>query len=158
PPGDSHALILLASHHFDINDNPGDIIDGGMLLVGRLKSAIAAIRCHGRVGIGRADLLVFARLTPASFSFVAIGSLYRVNVAHGQCTPADTGADQGRSNMDDLPSGNLRGVTGMDCTLKYPRETFSTPSLTNAGQCRMIRQRLMQTVTDEPADCDVDRR
>src|SRR5690606_35654220 len=101
-----------------------------MLLVGRLKSAIAAIRCHGRVGIGRADLLVFARLTPPSLSFVATGSVDRVNVANGQCIPADMGANQGRINMDDLASGNLRGDTGMDCTLKYPTETFSTPSLT----------------------------
>ena len=57
PPSDCHAFIFLPRGDFDIDDNAGQVVNGSMLFIGRLKAAIASVRGHGRIRIGGADLL-----------------------------------------------------------------------------------------------------
>ena len=57
PSGDRHALIFLTGRDLDIDDHTGDIIDGGMLLVGRFETTVAAVGCHRGIGVGYTHLL-----------------------------------------------------------------------------------------------------
>ena len=74
-----------------------------------------------------------------------------------QRIPADMRADQRCINVDDLAGRDPRSNAGPDRALENPAKAFGTPALPDAGQARVIGQMLVQPVTNEPADRDVDR-
>ena len=60
--------------------------------------------------------------------------------------------------MHDLALGDLRRHAGLHCALEDAPEALGAPALADAGQRRMVGQRLVQPVAHEPADREVDLR
>jgi hypothetical protein len=128
---------------------------------------------HRGVGIGQADLLVPAGLFAVTLGATLLGlgfllavlgragiilRQHRVGVLHAEAVPRHVGADQRRVDMHHLALGNLGTDAGLHRTGKHPAEQFSAPSLTNARQRRVIRQRLVQAEAGKPAYRDLDLR
>jgi hypothetical protein len=81
-----------------------------------------------------------------------------IHVPFGEAVPAHIGADQRRIDVHNLRRGNLRPQASCDCTLEDLTKTLLAPALADARQAGMMRQLVMQPVTDEPADGDVNLR
>jgi hypothetical protein len=60
--------------------------------------------------------------------------------------------------MHDLALGDLRRNASPHRPLEDRAEALSAPALADAGQRRMVGQRLVQPVADEPADREIDLR
>src|ERR1700749_1988236 len=59
---DHLTFVLLSSCPLDIENNADFVIDGSVLLISGLQPSVASVCSHCRVGIGGANLLVFAAL------------------------------------------------------------------------------------------------
>jgi len=73
-----------------------------------------------------------------------------------QALPADVGADQRGIDVDHFGGRDLRLEARRRRALEDHSKPLLAPALAKAGQGRMIRQLLMQSVADEPADRDID--
>jgi hypothetical protein len=76
-------------------------------------------------------------------------------VPFNQAIPAYIGADQRGINVHNLGRRDLRRQASRDRALEDTAEPLFAPALADPCQTRMMRQLFMQTVTDEPADSDV---
>jgi hypothetical protein len=80
------------------------------------------------------------------------------DVAPHQALPAHIGSNQRGVEVDDLPLRDLGRQAGLHRALKDPPEPRGPPPLPDACQRRMVGQRLVKTVADEPANREIDLR
>ncbi len=131
-----------------------------MLLVARLEALSPPAGRHAGVGIGDADLLVFAALAGSALGRfrldvpVLVGD--RLDVTDGKALPADVGADQRGVHMHHLALGDPGLHAVLDRALEDAAEPVGAPALANARQRRMVRQPCVQPVAGEPADRQID--
>ena len=92
---DHVSFIALAGRDFHVQDDAAFIVDGRVLLIRRLQTPVAGIRRHCRVGIGHADLLIFATLPVLllGLRLRRIGAEELLHMPLGHPAPADIGAD-----------------------------------------------------------------
>lgn len=64
----SLTFVDFAGSHLDVENHAADVIDDGVLLERGFQPAVAAVRCHRRVGVGDADLLELPRLAAVASS------------------------------------------------------------------------------------------
>lgn len=125
---------LFARHHLDVDDDAGRIIDGGVLLVGRLQALLLRTRRHGGVRVRRAELLELARRAGQPILLAQISGIDRIEVLLDQRVEADVGADQRRVDMHDL----ARREAGIGAGAHDPREDrpepIHAPALADACQ------------------------
>ena len=130
------ALVQLPGGDLHVEDDTALVVHGGVLLISRLKPAIAAVRGHRSLGIGGADFLEFTCLAAALRGVVELGRVRRFHgrdVPHRQALPGYIGADQGGVDVHDLSSGDLRHEAGLNCSFEDAAETISAPTLAYAG-------------------------
>ena len=152
---DRPAFILLPCGDFDIDDDASQVVNGSMLFIGRFQAAIATVRRHSRIGIGRANLLRFACSPSVLVNLLEVGRLHRRNMSDSQRIPTDMRTDQRCINMDNLAGRDLRRNASFDRALEYPAKPFCAPALTDTCQARMIRQPLVQAIPDKPPDSQI---
>jgi hypothetical protein len=155
---ESTALIDLPGRDSDVEHDASFVVNCGVLLVGWLEPLVPAARCHGRVGVAEANLLVFAALLAAPLHLV--GFCVRLanfgDPAACQRFPTNISADQCRVDVYDLAFGDLRGDAGGDRLLEDPAEARLAPALADACQARVVGQTVGEAKTREPADRQVD--
>jgi hypothetical protein len=137
PLVDDLPLVELAGRHLDVEDNPAHVVDGGVLLVGRLQPPVASGRGHARIGIGRADLLVLAGL-PARLLPLILGRrvlpVDRLHVPDREAFPAHIGPDQRCIDVDHLALGDPGRNAGLHGPLKNATEALGAPALSDPRQ------------------------
>lgn len=79
-----------------------------------------------------------------------------VSMANGETFPTHVSANERCIDVNDFPFGDFRFDTGFHTALKNPAKAFGAPALADAGQGRVVGKHLVQAVTDEPADRDID--
>ena len=152
------AFVYFAGGDRDVEHDTILIVDRGVLLERGLEPPVAPGGRHCRVGIGGADLLVLSGLARVSCRLlvVRVGRRHCLDVAGDQALPADVGADQRGIDVDDVGLRDPRLKAGAYRALEDPAEALGAPALANPGQARMVGQDLVQAITAEPADCEVD--
>ena len=150
------AFVHLSGRYRNVENHAPDVVDRRVLLVARLKTLVPRRSRHARIRIRPAHLLVLAALSTLLLRFdpflVPVLRHHLVSVTLHQALPAHIGADQRRVDVHHLGRGNLRFQTHRHRRLKDPPEPRLTPTLADPRQARMVRQTLVQAVTNEPAD------
>lgn len=92
----SHALVLFACRHLNVDNHAALVVDRRMLLVGRLQSAVARVGRHRGVGVGYAHFLELAGLPAGAerFDLCVVDLGHRLDMPNRQAVPTDVGADQ----------------------------------------------------------------
>ena len=135
---------------------------------------VPGVRRHGRVRICQANLLIAAGLlaipldpplgflsrtvSPDRIRTVVILRQHCLHVPLAQALPSHVRTDQRGVNVHNFTLSNPSCDACAYCANKNCPEQLCSPALADAGQRRMIWQRLVQAVTCEPPNGEVDLR